>query len=136
MTFWKVKRNNEIVFEGPMDMVINYLKSLGEKLHIIINMKDAELDIREMKVDFEHSDAVKMGIFKKQLEEYRRYPNYIEDPDFKFCTGCKRSKRKVEFGYRSESKDGLARRCKDCVNKRAKKNYKKKNRSPRPTENS
>jgi hypothetical protein len=125
LTSWKVKRNSEVIFEGPMDMVINYLKSLGEKLHIIVNIKDAELDIKESEVKFDHSDAVRLGMLKKQLETYRRYANYVDDPEYKFCTACKSSKHRSNFGYRSNSPDGLARRCKECVNKAAKRTYKK-----------
>lgn len=134
MISWKVIRDNNVLIEGPIDMVFSYLKKFGDKLNLHVFVKETEIHLISSKFDVQHADLVSAGIREKQLKSFRKSPHFIEGPEHKFCTGCKRSKRKSEFGYRSDSKDGLARRCKECVNKRAKINRKKRNRSPNQAE--
>lgn len=120
LTSWKLMKHKQLVLEGPIDIIISTMKRMGNDYWLRINIDESIIEILTHKEEFDRSKNIRNGMRQRQLEKFRRYPNFIEDPSFKFCTGCKVSKNFNEFGYRKGSPDGRARQCLDCVNKQAK----------------
>lgn len=130
MTSWKLIKNDQLILTGTIDSVIGKLRSFGDDFRLRVNIEECVIEIILQKEEFDRSSQIRKGMKQRQLEKFRRYPNFIEDPSFKFCTNCKTSRTLDEFGYRKDSADGRARQCMRCVNKKAKKYRKKRKQSP------
>ncbi|ARC72553.1 MULTISPECIES: hypothetical protein [Bacillus] len=121
MISWKVIRDDAVVFEGPIELAVLHLKQFGEKFKLKVFIKEMEIYVVDSKVEVSRSELIKQGMKRKQIEKFRKYKGFVNDPGYKFCTHCKLSKPLDAFGFRSNSEDGRARQCRECVNKKAKK---------------
>ena len=122
---WEIIENGEVVTELPAVVIPNFLLNFfGDE--VVFRIEAGKIFILEGKWEQSHSDAVSEGMLRKNIEKYREEGNYISKAGYKYCTGCKQSLPIAEFGKRSNSKDGLARQCKECVTKKARKYRKRK----------
>lgn len=122
---WTLIENDWIVSEGPIDLIIAVIKAKGDNFILRVDVKKTTIEIVGYKTEVDRSEQIRKGIRESQIKKFRRYPNFIEDPEYKFCTGCKSSFKLDHFGFNKNSPDGRNRRCKQCVNNEAKKRYKK-----------
>ena len=134
---WKVIKDGELVMACEASSLPSVLLNfIGDD--VVFRIVKDEIHILEAKWEKNHGQAVSEGMMKKNIEKYREEGNYISKAGYKYCTNCKQSKQVSEFGKRSNSKDGLARQCKECVTKKAKKYRKRKAReitiTPLPVE--
>jgi hypothetical protein len=125
LSSWKVIKDDNVIFEGPIDLVLSYLKRFGDRIKLQVYIRETEVHLTEANFEISRSEQIKKGMKERQLEGFRKHKYFIEDPGYKFCTSCKVSKELELFGYRADSPDGRARQCRDCVNSKAKKRRKR-----------
>jgi len=120
MQDWKLFKDGALCLIGNSSVVMSYIASLGEIVTLNIDIKQGTVNVLESKKNFSRSEQISLGIRRKQFKEFKKHKGFIDTLGYKFCTSCLTSKTTDHFGYRSDSPDGLARHCKECVNSKAK----------------
>lgn len=123
---WKFIKDGELLLECEDDLLITYLKRLGENLLVRIIPEESTIIFVRADNEIDRNELIRNGINKKNNNKYKRKPLYRNEIGYKFCTKCQKSKPLEEFGLRKNSADGRHRICKKCYNKNAKKYRNKK----------
>lgn len=122
---WKFYKDGEILLECELELMLIYLKRLGENILVRIIPEENTIVFLSANNEIDRSELIRNGINKKNNNKYKRKPNYKNEVGYKFCTQCERSKPISEFGLRKSSADGRHRICRKCYNRNARKRREK-----------
>ena len=125
MDTWKMYKAGKTVFEGSLDDVFLYARKISNNLTVEVDISKKLIIIVSQVNKFDKKNSIRMTVNKKLDEEKRKSRYYVDDPNYKFCYHCKRSKVLGKFGHRKNSVDCLATNCRDCVAAKARERYRK-----------
>lgn len=123
---FKLTKNKYQVLEGNLEEVFYKLRKYGARMFIEVDFSKKEIKYIKANHHIDHVAEVIKGVRAKQIEDRLRNSEFIDDPNYKFCNSCKRSKKLEFFGKRSRSSDGYNTQCKQCVNIKQNANNKQK----------
>lgn len=126
MGTWKMCKAGKTVFEGSLDDVFLYARKISNNLTVEVDISKKLIVVVSQVNEFNKNNSIRETVNKKLNDEKKRSRYYVDDPNYKFCYHCKRSKVLGKFGYRKNSVDGLATNCRDCVAAKARERYRKK----------
>ena len=123
---WTLKVKGEVTLLGPLNDIVDHITNELTNPLIRFDNENRYIHVIEHGENRSKSEIMKEAMHKYHDQKAKKYGTYIDDPDYKFCWTCKRSKHLDNFGYRANSADKKSSRCKRCVNKRAKLNRERK----------